>query len=265
MDARPIGIFDSGLGGLTVVKEIRKVLPSERFVYFGDTARVPYGTKSKDTIIRFSKENVRLLLKFNVKLIVVACNTASSLSLPALSRSYRIPIIGVIGPGVDKAILLTKKGPIGIIGTRSTISSGVYQRLLKRRMPKVRVLSKPCPLFVSLVEEGWINNEITRAVIREYLEDFKKKGVETLILGCTHYPLLKRLIGEYMGKGVNLIDSARETAYFAKAVLRDKGLLANRRHFKEDRFLVSDEPSAFKKIGSRFLGAKIRFIKKIYT
>ncbi len=265
MDRRPIGVFDSGLGGLTVVSQIKKVLPAEEIIYFGDTARVPYGTKSKETVTRFSKENIRFLLRFKVKLIVVACNTASSLSLPALIRSFNVPIIGVIKPGAHKALRITKRGPIGVIGTRSTITNGAYQGLLKSLLPGIEVIARPCPLFVPLVEEGWLDNSVTSSIVKNYLSDLKRKNIETLILGCTHYPLLKPSIKRFMGKGIKLIDSARETAAAAKDALEERGLLSNRRSFRSHRFYVSDEPSIFKKVGERFLGEEIKSIKVAHT
>lgn len=263
MDRRPIGIFDSGVGGLTVASEIQRLLPGEDIVYFGDTARVPYGTKSKETVTRFSKENIKFLLKFKVKLIVVACNTASSLSLPALVRSFSIPMIGVVRPGVYKAFEVTKKGgPIGVIGTRATISSGAYQKLLKKLMPKAKIIARPCPLFVPLVEEGWLNNKITLTIVKKYLDNFKRQNVKTLILGCTHYPLLKPIIRKAMDKKVKLIDSAQETARMVKDILNEKGLLSNKRN-SSCRYFVTDEPSTFKKVARRFLGNHIKSIKVV--
>jgi len=263
MDRRPIGIFDSGLGGLTVVREIKKVLPGEDIIYFGDTARLPYGSKSKETVTRFSKENARFLLRFKVKLIVVACNTASSLSLPALTRLFTIPIIGVIRPGVEKALEVSDGSAVGVIGTRATISSDAYKRLLKRYMPGVKIISKPCPLFVPLVEEGWLDNNIASRIISEYLGTLKKAGVKTLILGCTHYPLLKKAINKFMGNGVRLVDSAHETARTVKRVLKERGLLSDRNKSRPYRYFVTDEPENFKKIGEMFLGSRIGFIKRV--
>ncbi|MFH1752618.1 MAG: glutamate racemase [Candidatus Omnitrophota bacterium] len=260
---RPIGIFDSGIGGLTVMREVCNVLPDEEIVYFGDTARVPYGTKSKETVTRFSKENIKFLLRFNVKLIVVACNTASSLSLPALARSFRVPIVGVIGPGVRKALEGRKRGTVGVIGTRATVSSGAYESLLKKVDPSMKVISKACPLFVPIVEEGWLDNAVTADIIKEYLGEFKKRGADSLILGCTHYPLLKPAIKRYMGKGVELIDSALETAKMVKEILRERGLISKKRRSPRHKYFVTDEPSAFKRVGEKFLGGRIGTIKKV--
>jgi len=261
MDNRPIGVFDSGVGGLTVAREIQRILPGEEIIYFGDTARVPYGTKSKETVTRFSKENIGFLLKFRVKLIVVACNTASSLSLPALSRSFKIPIVGVIKPGVRKAIEITNGSMVGVIGTRATILSGAYAASLRKADPALKIISKPCPLFVPLVEEGWLNNKVTSRIIGEYLDDFKKAGIKTVILGCTHYPLLKPAIKKFMGRDVKLIDSAHETARMVKEILGERGLLSNRKRTSHHRYFVTDEPSVFKKVGERFLKNRIKSIK----
>lgn len=263
MDNRPIGIFDSGIGGLTVLREICNILPDENTIYFGDTARVPYGTKSKETVTRFSRENIDFLLKHNVKLVVVACNTASSLSLPALTRAFDVPIVGVIKPGVRKALKSVRKGVVGVIGTRATVTSGAYEAQLKKGNPSIDVVSKPCPLFVPLVEEGWLDNGVTFRIIGEYLKDLKKKRVDALILGCTHYPLLKEAIKRYMGRNVKLVDSAEETAKMVKEILTKKDLLSVKRHPARRRYFVTDEASLFKNVGEMFLGSRIRSIKKV--
>jgi len=197
---KPIGVFDSGIGGLTVVKEIIKLLPYENLVYFGDTARVPYGIKSKETIIKFSLENTLFLLQQDVKVIVVACNTSSSLALPIIRRHFKIPIIGVIMPGAKEAVYATKNKKIGVLGTRATINSNAYEEEIKRLDSGMHVYSQACPMFVPLVEEGWINDSITTKVAEKYLGLMRAKGVDTVILGCTHYPLLKSKIQEVMGK-----------------------------------------------------------------
>ncbi len=263
MDKRPIGIFDSGLGGLTVVREVKRLLPAENIVYFGDTARVPYGTKSKETVTRFSKENVKFLQRLKVKLIVVACNTASSLSLPALVRNFKIPIIGVTKPGVERALEVTKDGAVGVIGTRATVSSDIYKRLLRSERPSLKVVNRPCPLFVPLVEEGWLNNKITLKIVREYLNDFKRRNVKTLILGCTHYPLLKPAIKQVMGSSVELVDSAEETAKLVKKVLKKKDMLCPARRMNHHKFFVTDEPALFKKVGEMFLKDRITHIERV--
>ncbi|MBN1526288.1 MAG: glutamate racemase [Candidatus Omnitrophica bacterium] len=261
-DTRPIGIFDSGVGGLTVVGEIRKILPREEMIYFGDTARVPYGTKSKETVTRFSVENVEFLMKHNVKLVVVACNTASSLSLDFLKRCFRVPIIGVIEPGAKGAVSSTRNGRIGVIGTQATISSGAYERQIRKLRPDVRVFCRSCPMFVPLVEEGWLGKRVTAEIASIYLAPLRKKGVDTVVLGCTHYPLLKKVIGKAMGRGVRLIDSAREVAAGVKDLLDASGLLNDTGKGKKSRFFVSDEPGRFARMGERFLHRKIECAKR---
>ncbi|MDD5449979.1 MAG: glutamate racemase [Candidatus Omnitrophica bacterium] len=258
----PIGVFDSGIGGLTVVKELARCLPNEDIIYFGDTARVPYGTKSPATIIRFSIENVLFLLKFRVKLVVIACNTSSSHALPVLKRDFKIPIVGVINPGAREAARISKSGRVGVIGTNATIQSGSYNCEIKKINPAIKVYSGACPLFVSLVEEGWLNDDVTYTIAGKYLKSLKEKKVDTLILGCTHYPLLKGVIKDIMGDGVTLVDSAKRVTAHVKDVLIQKDLLSENKKKGECRFYVSDEPARFAKIGERFLGQKIRFVKK---
>ncbi|MBF0490546.1 MAG: glutamate racemase [Candidatus Omnitrophica bacterium] len=259
----PIGVFDSGLGGLTVVKELFMSLPEENIIYFGDTARVPYGTKSRETIIRYSREIVSVLLKHKVKMIVVACNTASSLALDVLQKECPVPIIGVIDPGAKKAALSTKSKKVGIIATQSTVKSGKYAKRLKDFEPKVHVISQPCPLFVPLVEEGWFDHDITFRVAKEYLADFKKEGIDTLILGCTHYPLLRKTIARVMGSKVTLIDSAREVAMEVKEILGAQKMLRHDRKSPEHMYLVSDEPEIFKFRAVRFLGTSVKNVKRV--
>jgi glutamate racemase len=258
----PIGVFDSGLGGLTVVKELMHELPNERIVYFGDTARVPYGTKSRETIIRYSKEIVGALLKRKVKMVVVACNTASSLALEVLKEEYKFPIIGVIDPGARKAAGSTKNKKVGIIATNSTVKSGKYAKRLKDFKKGLSILSQPCPLFVPLVEEGWTENDITIKIAEEYLGDFKSAKVDTLILGCTHYPLLKKVIGYVMGPKVTLIDSAKEVALEVKNVLIEQGLLRTTLKPAHHLYLVSDEPDIFKYRAVKFLGRSVDNVKR---
>ena len=216
MGERPIGVFDSGIGGLTVLKELLAHLPGESFVYFGDTARVPYGTKSGDTVRRFSRENVRLLLERGVKSVVVACNTASAEALQMLQREFDVPIVGVIEPGVRAAVEASGSGRIGVIGTAATVRSGAYQAGIQQLRAGAEVIAAPCPLFVPLAEEGWVDHPVTEMVAREYLQDFKGHGVEAMVLGCTHYPLLKAVIARVMGESVQLVDSAVETAREAR-------------------------------------------------
>ena len=259
---RPIGVFDSGIGGLTVVQEITRLLPNEQIVYFGDTARVPYGTKSRESVVRFSKENTNVLLKHHVKIVVVACNTSTSWALNVLRREYALPIIGVIEPGSRRAVESSRKGCIGVITTQSTVASGKYQETILRMNPRVKVFQKACPLFVSLVEEGWLDHHVTESVAEEYLAPIRKAGIDTLILGCTHYPLLKPVLQKVMGRGVTLVDSATETAREVKVLLESSGLGRKSHHPPKHEFLVSDEPEHFRIVAKRFLGHDLSKVKR---
>ena len=259
---RPIGIFDSGIGGLTVVREIVRNLPHEDLVYFGDTARVPYGTKSPQTVIKFSIENALFLLRFRVKLIVVACNTSSSYGLSILKNNFKVPVIGVINPGAEEAVKATKNGRIGVIGTNATINSGAYEREIKNINPRLEVFSRACPLFVPLVEEGWLSEKVTREVAAKYLKPLKDKKIDTLILGCTHYPLLKKIIRGVMGGAVTLIDSARQVAMHVKEVLAWEDIASQGRKKPQYEFYVSDESEKFSQIANRLLNRRVRLIRK---
>ena len=249
---RPIGVLDSGVGGLTVLKQLQKLLPNEDFIYFGDTARVPYGTKSKKTIIRFAIEDTRFLLKKKVKLVIVACNSASSNALPALRKKFDLPFISVINPTIKKVFSLRRKRKVGVIGTDATINSQVYQRELKRHGKSV--LAKSCPLFVPLIEEGLIKNRITRLTIDHYLNSFKKAGVDALILGCTHYPLLKGELKKYFKDRIVLIDSAEEVARATRDFLKKMNMENPGKANGKTEFYVSDLPLNFKRIAKKFLG-----------
>ena len=260
-DSRPIGIFDSGVGGLTVVGEMQRILPNEDLIYFGDTARVPYGTKSKETITKFSIENVEFLMEHDVKLVVVACNTASSLSLDFLKRCFKVPVIGVIEPGAREAVSVTHNNRIGVIGTHATVSSGAYGKAIAKIGPRCSVFTQACPLFVPLVEEGWADKDVTKRVAQIYLHPLKNKSVDTLILGCTHYPILKKILKKVMGKNVVLVDSAREVANDAKDILNASELLNASKVHGEHRFFVSDEPNRFIKICEKFLKRHIKCSK----
>lgn len=262
--SRPIGVFDSGIGGLTVVKELNKLLPNEKIIYFGDTARVPYGNKSKETVIHYSLQIAYFLLKKKIKMLVVACNTASSVSLPTLKRHLHIPIIGVIEPGAKTAVQLSLKKNIGVIGTLGTVKSNSYKKALQKFDGKIAVSQHPCPLFVQLAEEGWHNNIIAQNVANEYLKAFRKKNIDTLILGCTHYPLLKNVIQKTVGEKVVLIDSGRETAKEVKRILGKRNLL-NESAMKKNYsiFYVSDFPHKFKEVSQRFLSKKLERVHKI--
>lgn len=264
-DSRPIGIFDSGFGGLTAVKEVTRLLPNEQIIYFGDTARVPYGPKSRETVIRFSIENIIFLLKYKVKLIIIACNTASSVALSIVEANFKVPIIGVISPGVLEAVRVTKNNKIGVIGTRTTINSKAYEKMIKQKKPQSKVYSLECPLFVPLVEEGWIKTQITKQIAELYLHPLKRKKIDTLVLGCTHYPLLKPVINQTLGKEVTLVDSARQVARQAKEILVEQDILAPRKSKRKNnlRFYVSDEPDNFAKLGERFLGFELKNVRKV--
>ncbi len=261
----PIGVFDSGIGGLTVVRELLKVLPNEPIVYLGDTARVPYGNKSRDTVVKFSTENVLFLLHHGVKLIVIACHTASSFALPFLERHFKHPILGVIEPGVETAVAISRSGRIGVIGTYATIGSKAYLHAFARQHRKVRVTQIPCPLFVPLVEEGCVNDSLAHQVALRYLKPLKAARVDTVILGCTHYPLLKQTIARVMGPKVTLIDSARQVALKARVVLKEMGLSSDQGTGANPsrRFFVTDEPRHFEALSRRFLGRQPGDVSKV--
>jgi len=260
---RPIGVFDSGIGGLTVLKEIMKMLPQENTIYLGDTARVPYGIRSPETVIKYSFENTKFLFTRDIKLLVIACNTASSISLDAIKESISIPVIGVIEPGAKAAVRATRKKRVGIIGTDATIKSNAYKNVIKALDERIEVFGLPCPLFVPLVEEGWTDGNIATLVARRYLENIKKKSIDTLVLGCTHYPLLKTVITKVMGRGIRLIDSAVETSHEIITTLEDMAIVKKEKKRPVREFYVTDSPEKFLKIGERFLGKKIEHIEKI--
>lgn len=251
-----IGVFDSGLGGLTAVKEFLHVLPNEKIVYFGDTGRVPYGTKSRDTIKKYSLQDTGFLLSHNVKMIVAACGTVSSVAGAMLEETLGVPYTGVVNPTVFTAVRVTKNGKIGVIGTPATVGSHSYRDRIHKLNPRLEVYEKACPLFVSLVENGVIHrdDQITRLVVRRYLTELKDKGVDTLILGCTHFPLLRDAIGDFMGEDVTLIDSGYETAVYAAKVLREHDLLTDSVEPKQPEFFVSDTPEGFESVAGLFLG-----------
>jgi len=256
-NAAPIGVFDSGMGGLTVVREMMSQLPNESIIYFGDTARVPYGPKSPDTVLRYSREITAFLKGEGVKALVVACNTATAHALPALRREFDMPIVGVIEPGARAAAAVTKTKRVGVIGTAGTIKSRAYEREIKNLLPDVQVTAQACALFAPLVEEGWLDSEVTRAVARNYLAPIVSAEVDTLVLGCTHYPLMKTVIGNVVGREVRLIDSAHETARQAGEVLRAHGLDNETPDGARYRFIASDAPDTFLSLGQRFLGSPI--------
>ena len=261
----PIGVFDSGIGGLTVAREIMRNLPSEKIVYFGDTARVPYGSKSQGTIIRYSRQIIRFLLSQEVKAIVIACNTASSFALNTVRQEFPLPVLGVIDAGAAVAASVTRNQRIGVIGTEGTISSRIHERVLKQLNPAVQVFGKACPLFCPLVEEGWLHDEITTQVARRYLDELKGKDIDTLILGCTHYPLIRSTIRDVMGEHVQLVNPAYETALELKALLEKMDLCCEG-STQEDfpyRFFVSDLADKFTEFANSILPHDVSVTQKI--
>jgi glutamate racemase len=259
----PIGVFDSGIGGLTVFRELIRQLPNESIIYFGDTARVPYGPKSPDTVLRYSQEIAGFLEKQGIKALVVACNTATAHAVPALREEMNIPVVGVIEPGARAAVGATKSGAIGVIGTEGTIRSRAYEAAILQLTPDARISALACPLFVPLVEEGWLETEPTLLIAQEYLTPLRDAHIDTLVLGCTHYPLLKRVIGTVIGREVRLIDSAEETAAETGRVLRERNLAATHPGKARYRFIASDAPETFLRMGQRFLGAAIERVETI--
>lgn len=253
MDNRAIGVFDSGLGGLTAMKELMCLLPKESIVYFGDTGRVPYGTKSNETIIKYTQGDINFLTSFDLKTIIIACGTASTIALPTVRKTCPVPLLGVATPAVRAAARATKNGRIGIIGTPGTIQSGAYERLLKKQNSDFFTISRPCALFVPMVEAGWTDNEVAYLTAKEYLQPIKDADVDTLIMGCTHYPHLKRTIARVMGDGVALIDPGAETAREAAEHLKEHDMLADGTNREQYRFFSSDCVEDFVQLGSRFL------------
>ncbi|MGH7802436.1 MAG: glutamate racemase [Thermodesulfobacteriota bacterium] len=259
----PIGVFDSGIGGLTVLREIIKKLPNENFIYLGDTARVPYGTKSSQTVIRYSQSNSRFLISTGIKHLVVACNTASAVALPSLRWDFEIPIIGVIEPGARKAVRVTKTGKVGVIGTSSTIKSNAYKKAVENIAPEIKIYSKACPLFVPLAEEGWIDGKIAELTANKYLEPLKESGIDVLILGCTHYPLLKSTIQKVIGDEVVLVDSAEETALEIERTLKENGISNGSSSSYKREFYLTDVSETFISIAGRFLGDSIEKVEQV--
>jgi glutamate racemase len=262
-NSAPIGVFDSGIGGLTVARELMRQLPHESIIYFGDTARVPYGPKSPETVLRYSREITSYLRDQGVKAVVVACNTATAHALPTLREEYDLPIVGVIEPGSRAAARATRSGNVGVIGTQGTINSRAYERAISADLPTANIVARACPLFVPLVEEGWLESDATSLIAHEYLSDFVDAKVDTLVLGCTHYPLLKRVIGETVGRQVRLIDSAEETAAETAATLRERGLERADSAEPVYRFIASDVPDQFLRVGRRFLGKAIDLVETV--
>jgi len=260
--ARAIGVFDSGIGGLTVLKELVAALPAEDFIYLGDTARLPYGTKSNEVIIRYSRENTEFLLAKGIKLLVVACNTASAVALGEIGRDTIVPVIGVIEPGARAAIAASRSGKIGVIGTEATIASGAYTRAIQQLRPGVEIYTRACPLLVPLIEEGWTDNEIAERTVAHYLESLKASGIDTLLLGCTHYPLMRDLFRRVLGPGVRIVDSATATPAAVAERLADRRM-ARTREMGSQSFFVTETPDRFVKVGRRFLGPQVESAVRI--
>nr|WP_296264002.1 glutamate racemase [uncultured Merdimonas sp.] len=259
----PVGVFDSGVGGLTVAREIMRQLPEENVVYFGDTARVPYGSKSKNNIIRFSRQIIRFLRTKDVKAIVIACNTASALALETVQQEVDIPIIGVIVPGARAAVRETRNGCIGVAGTEATIRSETYTKVIKELMPEAKVIGKACPLFVPLVEEGFAKHHITEEVIDIYLSGMKATDIDTMILGCTHYPLLRSRIISYFGEKVHIVNPAYETAMDLKEILQGRDMLNESGEPGEYQFYVSDAAEKFTEFAGSILPYDVAATRQI--
>lgn len=251
---QPIGIFDSGVGGLTVYRAIRERLPFEDIVYLGDTARIPYGTRSLVTVRRYALEDAAFLVSCGIKLLVVACNTASSTAMDVLTDSLSIPVIGMIGPGAQRAVNLTRNGRIGVIGTEATVGSGAYTRAIHQLLPEAVVIERSCPLFVPLTEEGWASHQVTALVAEEYLKPFARDEIDTLVLGCTHYPILRTLIQQVVGENVHLVDSGASAAEEVLALLSGQELAIPNPHAQQTRFCVTDTGQRFRRIAEIFLG-----------
>ncbi len=262
MNSKPIGVFDSGIGGLTVVQALTKRLPHENIVYFGDTARVPYGPKSPLVIREYAAQDVDFLLSKDVKMIVIACNTVSGVALDVVMKRTKVPVVGVIIPGAGAAVAATKKKRVGIIGTIATINSNAYTNAIRQMDAEVQVFTRPCPLFVPLAEEGWTSHKVTELVAKEYLFQFKLEKIDTLVLGCTHYPILKDAIKSAVDGNVTLIDSGESTAVEVERILDEKDLRNPSKLKPHLQFYVSDVPAKFTEVGERFLGQKMGRVQR---
>lgn len=259
---RPIGVFDSGIGGLTVLRALVNAMPSEEFIYLGDTARLPYGTKSNEVIKRYSRENSEFLLAKGIKLLVVACNTSSAVALEHIAGATMIPVVGVIEPGARAVVRATRSGKIGVIGTEATIASGAYTRTIQRLRPDAEIYTRACPLLVPLAEEGWVDNEVAQRTVAFYLESLKRSGIDTLLLGCTHYPLLLRMFERVLGRGVRVVDSALATAEAVTAQLGALGLARGRGAGRQS-FFVTESPERFIRVGRGFFGPEVESAVRI--
>ncbi len=259
---RAVGVFDSGVGGLTVLKALCELMPHEDFIYLGDTARAPYGTKSSEVILRYSRENAEFLLAKGIKLLVIACNTSSAVAMTAIASQTTVPVVGVIEPGARAAARASRSGRIGVIGTEATIASGVYTRAIRQFQPDAEIYTRACPLLVPLVEEGWIDNDIAYRTVEHYLGSLKASGIDTLLLGCTHYPLLSELIGRVMGPRIKLIDSATATAVEVRQRLGTLKLLRSKAPGSQS-FFVTEMPERFVRVGRRFFGPRVESAVRI--
>lgn len=259
---RPIGVFDSGIGGLTVLKALAEAMPAEDFIYLGDTARLPYGTKSNEVIVRYSKENTQFLLARGIKLLVVACNTSSAVALDAIAADTMVPVVGVIEPGARAAAKASRRGRIGVIGTDATIASGAYTRAIQRISPNAEIFTRACPLLAPLAEEGWIDNDVAELTVGHYLESLKRSGIDTLLLGCTHYPLLAGMFARVLGPGVKIVDSAATTAAAVRERLRALRM-ARRGGAGRQSFFVTETPDRFIRVGRRFIGPQVESAVRI--
>jgi glutamate racemase len=264
MNSKPIGVFDSGIGGLTVVRALMNRLPHENIIYFGDTARVPYGPKSAQVVREYTAQDTDFLLSKNLKMIVVACNTVSSVALDVVQKRAKMPVVGVILPGSQSAVQTTKKKRVGVIGTLTTISSNAYANAIRQIDSSVEVFSQACPLFVPLAEEGWVEHSATELIAKEYLFSLKLQKIDTLILGCTHYPMLKTTIQKVIGENIQLIDSGESTALTVEKILDNEGLRNPSKLEANVQFFVSDLPHKFLEIGELFLGQKMGVVKKAH-
>ena len=253
----PIGVFDSGIGGLTVVRALMERLPFENIIYFGDTARVPYGVKSVETISRYARQITEFLLQQQVKLLIVACNTMSAVAFQVIEDISPVPVLGVIDAGASRAVAETYNKCVGVIGTPATINSNAYQKAISKHDPEIRIFSQPCPLFVPLVEEGWLDHQVTRLTAQEYLKPVIAQDIDTLVLGCTHYPLLKPLLQEILGDKIRLVDSAQAITEETGKLLSKKNIRNGQQKPPEYRYYVTDVPIRFQEIGERFLGREL--------
>lgn len=263
MDNRPIGIFDSGIGGLTVLKEISEQLPHEDIIYFGDTARIPYGTKSKETVIKYAFQCIKFLLSKDVKAIVIACNTASALAYEEALKEFKVPILGVIQPGARATNSTTRNNKVGVIGTTSTINSYAYQNSIRALNKNAEVIGVACPLFVQIVEDGWEDTDVAMITAEKYLLELKEHEIDTLVLGCTHYPILRYTLSKVVGEKVSLVNPAFETAKEIKSLLKQKDLLSDKMEKPVYKYFVSDDPEKFRRIGGNIMNKNILSIEKV--